>query len=270
MTAYNIDIVSDTVCPWCYVGKNRLDAAIAQHKASNPADSFTTKWHPFYLNPQAPKSVDKQAYYEQKFGAERTKVMQAHLARLGKQAGINFAFGGKTGNTRDSHRLIQLGLSKGEEVQTKVVEQLFNAYFEEEEDITTPAVLIKRGVAAGLDEAEVKDWMESDKGGAEVDREWEQAQKKFISKPLGSTKRKSKTGWKVIRAEQRWTGSGSRRKRSSSVAYPTSQSTGNTRSRAQTNPRRSCRSSAKSRMLWMVWCPRGATGQFAERVSTQD
>nr|POE47923.1 diphthine methyltransferase [Quercus suber] len=180
MTAYTIDIVSDTVCPWCYVGKNRLDAAIAQHKASNPADSFITRWHPFYLNAQAPRSVSKQSYYEQKFGAERTKVMQAHLARLGKQAGINFSFGGKIGNTRDSHRLIQLGLLKGEQVQTKVVEQLFNAYFEKEEDITNPEVLIKRGVAAGLDEAEVKDWIRSDKGGAEVDKESALAQRKSI------------------------------------------------------------------------------------------
>lgn len=95
-----------------------------QHQASNPNDTFTTTWHAFYLNPDAPRSVDKQEYYEKKFGAQRTQVMQGHLARLGQQVGINFNFGGKTGNTRDSHRLIQLGKSKGEEMQTKVVEQL--------------------------------------------------------------------------------------------------------------------------------------------------
>lgn len=107
--------------------------------------------------------------------------MQGHLARLGKQVGIDFAFGGKTGNTRDSHRLIQLGKTKGEEVQTKVVESLFNAYFEENEDITSREVLIARGVKAGLDEQETRDWMESGKGGDEVDKEVAKAQMQFIS-----------------------------------------------------------------------------------------
>lgn len=181
MTKYDISIVSDTVCPWCYVGKNRLDLAIKQHLSTNPNDSFTTTWHPFYLNPDAPKSIDKQAYYESKFGAQRTQVMQGHLARLGKQVGINFAFGGKTGNTRDSHRLVQLGKTKGEEMQTKVVEQLFNAYFEESEDITQIDTLITRGVRAGLPEQEVREWMENGKGGSEVDKEVAQAQQKFVT-----------------------------------------------------------------------------------------
>ncbi|EMC95755.1 hypothetical protein BAUCODRAFT_501609 [Baudoinia panamericana UAMH 10762] len=181
MTDYHIDIVSDTVCPWCYVGKNRLDKAIQAHKQSNPNDTFSTTWHPFYLNPDAPKSIDKQAFYERKFGQQRTQVMQGHLARLGKQVGITFAFGGRTGNTRDSHRLIQLAKTKGDGMQTKVVEQLFNAYFESEEDITSRDVLIARAVKAGLDEVEARDWLESDKGGPEVDREVKQAQQRFIS-----------------------------------------------------------------------------------------
>ncbi|KAK5116912.1 hypothetical protein LTR62_006633 [Meristemomyces frigidus] len=181
MTQYNIDIVSDTVCPWCYVGKNRLDKAIQLHKQSHPTDTFKTTWYPFYLNPNAPPSIDKQTLYESKFGVERTRVMQSHLLRLGKQVGIDFAFGGKTGNTRDSHRLIQLAKTKGEEMQTRVVEELFNAYFEVEEDITSKEVLIERGVKAGMEEGEVRGWMESDRGGAEVDREVEAAQRKFIS-----------------------------------------------------------------------------------------
>ena len=108
-------------------------------------------------------------------------MMQGHLARLGKQVGIDFAFGGKTGNTRDSHRLIQLAKTKGSEMQTKTIEQLFNAYFEKNEDITDREVLIARGVKAGLDETEAREWMESDKGGKEVDKEVTQAQEKFIS-----------------------------------------------------------------------------------------
>ncbi|KAK5131561.1 hypothetical protein LTR08_000816 [Meristemomyces frigidus] len=181
MTNYKIDIVSDTVCPWCYVGKNRLDQAIRSHQQSNPSDTFTTTWYPYYLNPNAPKSIDKQTLYESKFGAQRTAVMQGHLAKLGKQVGIDFAFGGRTGNTRDSHRLVQLAKTKGEAMQTKVMEQLFNAYFECEEDITTREVLIARGVKGGLEEQEVRAWMESDRGGPEVDKEVAQAQRKSIS-----------------------------------------------------------------------------------------
>lgn len=107
--------------------------------------------------------------------------MQNHLTRIGKQLNISFAFAGRTGNTRDSHRLIQLGKTKSETQQTRVVEQLFNAYFEENEDITDQAVLISRGIQAGLDEPEVRKWMESDAGGEEVDREVGLANGKFIS-----------------------------------------------------------------------------------------
>jgi len=158
MTHYDIAIVSDTVCPWCYVGANRLALAIATHRAAHPQDTFATTWHAYYLNPDAAaEGIDKQAYYVRKFGAQRTAVMQGHLARLGREVGIEFAFGGRTGNTRDSHRLIELGRRKGEEVQTKVVRQLFNAYFEANEDITQQAVLIARGVKAGLEDREVEE-----------------------------------------------------------------------------------------------------------------
>lgn len=166
----------------CYVGKNRLDQAIAQHKTSNPTDTFTTTWSPFYLNPDAPKqSVDKQQMYESKFGAQRTQMMQIRLAQIGKSVGIDFAYGGKTGNTRDSHRVIQLAKTKGEGMQTRVVERLFNAYFESEKDITDHAVLLKAAVEGGLDEAETKEWLESDKGGPQVDKEVSAAQRNFIS-----------------------------------------------------------------------------------------
>lgn len=103
------------------------------------------------------------------------------LGALGKQEGINFAFGGNTGNTRDSHRLVQLGKTKGPEVQTRVIEELFAAYFENERDITTQEVLIESGVKAGLDEKEVREWLESGKGGPEVDKEVQDAYQKGIS-----------------------------------------------------------------------------------------
>ncbi|KAH6724001.1 thioredoxin-like protein [Leptodontidium sp. MPI-SDFR-AT-0119] len=178
MTQFEISVVSDSVCPWCYVGKKKLDAAIAAYKQLHPDsnDTFSTTWMPFYLNPGAPKlGVDKAAYYKTKFGEERTAMMFERLAQIGNEAGINFKFGGKTGNTRDSHRLIQLGKSKSPETQTKVVEQLFAAYFENEGDITSHEVLLNAAVKAGLDEKEAKDWLKTDKGGRAVDEEVELA-----------------------------------------------------------------------------------------------
>ncbi|KAL8763067.1 MAG: hypothetical protein Q9184_001027 [Pyrenodesmia sp. 2 TL-2023] len=184
MTNFKISVVSDTVCPWCYVGKNKLDRAISLYKSAHPNDTntFTTTWNPFYLNPGAPKvGVDKRPYFEAKFGPERAAMMLDRLTSVGKPMGIDFKFGGKTGNTRDSHRLIQLAKLKGSETQTRVVEELFRSYFEEEGDITSHEVLAEAAVKAGLEEAEVKEWLASDKGGKEVDREVVEAQMKAIS-----------------------------------------------------------------------------------------
>lgn len=201
MTHFNVTVVSDTVCPWvsclpfrctypiltifqCYIGKNKLDRGIAAYRAAHPdtKDTFSQAWLPFYLNPNAPaKGVDKSQYYKDKFGEQRTAMIFERLTAVGKSVGINFKFGGKTGNTRDSHRLIQLGKSKSPEVQTKVVEALFKAYFENEKDLTSHEVLREAGVNAGLEEEEVKAWLESDKGGEEVDKEVREAQRKDIS-----------------------------------------------------------------------------------------
>jgi len=100
---------------------------------------------------------------------------------VGESVGIYFKFGGKTGNTRDSHRLIQLGKLKGPDTETKVVEALFAAYFENEKDITSHATLLEAAVKAGLDKEEAKSWIESEKGGKEVDAEVREAQEKMIS-----------------------------------------------------------------------------------------
>ncbi|KAL8847287.1 MAG: hypothetical protein Q9221_007663 [Calogaya cf. arnoldii] len=184
MTNFNISIVSDTVCPWCYVGKNKLERAISLYKSAHPdaTDTFSTNWYPFYLNPDAPKTgIDKRQYYMSKFGPQRTPMIFDRLASAGKDVGIDFKFGGKTGNTRDSHRLIQLAKTKGPEMQTKVVEELFKSYFEKEEDITSHSVLKSAAEKAGLEEAEINEWLESDKGGREVDREVVEAQMKAVS-----------------------------------------------------------------------------------------
>lgn len=108
-------------------------------------------------------------------------MMQQRLSQLGRAEGINFKYGGKTGNTRDSHRLIQLGKTKSPQVQTRVIEELFAAYFENEKDITSQPILIEAGVSAGLEEKEIKDWLDGGKGGPEVDKEVQDAVEQNIS-----------------------------------------------------------------------------------------
>jgi len=183
MTNFQINVVSDTVCPWCYVGKKRLEKGIAAYKEKHPEskDTFATNWFPFYLDPTAPKSIDKQERYESKFGKERTAMMQERLSQIGHAEGINFKYGGRTGNTRDSHRLIQLGKTKGPLTQTRVIEELFAAYFENEQDITRQDILLEAGVKAGLDEEEAREWLEGGKGGSEVDKEVQDAVEQNIS-----------------------------------------------------------------------------------------
>ena len=104
-----------------------------------------------------------------------------HLSQIGKSVGIHFKFGGKTGSTRDSHRLVQLGKTKSSAMQTRVVEELFAAYFENEQDITSREVLRTAGMKAGLDDAEVREWLAGDQGGREVDAEVYAAQAQQIS-----------------------------------------------------------------------------------------
>ncbi|OAA51807.1 DSBA oxidoreductase [Metarhizium rileyi] len=176
MTVFRITVTSDTVCPWCYVGRRQLQKAQRLHLKKYPDanDSFVVTYSPYQLNPNFPqgpgRSRDKQQFYVDKFGAERTRVMQKSLSAVGKQLGINFSFGGRTGNTRDSHRLVQLAKGHGNEVELKTVDGLFAAYFEEEQDITDHETLRSVAKAAGIpgDEFE-RAIVQGDEGGKEVD-----------------------------------------------------------------------------------------------------
>jgi predicted DsbA family dithiol-disulfide isomerase len=167
---------------FCYLGKKRLEKAISAYKTKHPEsnDTFTTTWYPFYLNPHA-TTQNKVDMYNSKFGEARTKMIHANMTQAGSADGINFKWGGKTGPTRDSHRLVQLGKKKSPQIQTRVIEELFAAYFENEKDITSQDVLIEAAVKAGLDKSEVKTWLDNGSGGPEVDREVQDAVEKGIS-----------------------------------------------------------------------------------------
>ncbi|KAK4250042.1 DSBA-like thioredoxin domain-containing protein [Corynascus novoguineensis] len=184
MANFNIKIVSDAICPWCYVGKKRLERAIETYKRDIPGganDSFTISWHPFYLDPTLPKvGVDRDVHLAKKFGPERAAMATAHLKALGEAEGIKFSLKGKIGNTRDAHRLVQLAKTKSSETEDRVISTLFKSHFEEDSDITSQNVLVAVGEKAGLDKAEVQDWLSQGKGGEEVDREVEDAYRKGI------------------------------------------------------------------------------------------
>ncbi|KAE8146143.1 DSBA-like thioredoxin domain-containing protein [Aspergillus avenaceus] len=196
MTNFNIQVISDSVCPWCYVGLRRLSRAIATHKTTYPADTFTLTWHAYYLRPNNPPypGIDKKEFYIDRFGEDGFAQISNRLGEVGRQEGIAFKFAGRLGNTRDSHRLIWYAGKKEKEagspvsepgvvggLQTRVVENLFRAYFEEEGNITDRKVLLEAAVLAGLDRAEVEKLLESDEGGLEVDVEAGRAQRKLVT-----------------------------------------------------------------------------------------
>ena len=144
-----IDIVSDTICPWCFVGKRRLERAIAKR----PGLSFEISWRPFQLNPDMPADgMDRDAYMAAKFGGtDQAGRFYQVIDKAGGGEGIDFAFVTMTRvpNTIDSHRLIRWAGSAG--VQDAVVEALFREYFLESADIGKPEVLIRVAREAGMD-----------------------------------------------------------------------------------------------------------------------
>lgn len=188
MTNFKITVTSDTVCPWCYVGHEQLIAAEKKYHELHPSsgDTFSVSYRPYQLQPDWPRgpagAQDKQAFYAAKFGPERTKLMQQRLKLVGDEIGIDFKFGGRTGNSRDSHRLVWLAKKYGTEMESKAIDGLFKLYFEQEGDITDLENL--RGIAttAGIPDADFqRAIVDSDEGGDEVDRDVVEAQMRGIS-----------------------------------------------------------------------------------------
>lgn len=194
MTHYPILVTSDIVCPWCYIGHNRLSRAIAAHKAKYPSDTFALRYLPFYLNPPPQlesnstpafpvTSVNKRDYYAQKFGPERGKAIEERLIATAAEEGLKFSFGGNTGVSRNGHRLVYYGQTHGgERAQNDVMLGLWKRYYEREVDITTLETLTEVGVEAGLGTAEeVREFLESGRDGVEVDKLAEKSRMNGIS-----------------------------------------------------------------------------------------
>ena len=164
-----IDIVSDTVCPWCYVGKHRLERALALR----PDIAFDVRWRAFRLDPTVPKEgYDRREYMRAKFGdSPQAREMQNALKAAGDSEGIAFAFDRieRRPDTLDSHCLIRWAGSAG--LQNEIVERIFEAYFEEGRDIGNSDVLVEIASEGGMDSALVADLFEQGADRELVERE---------------------------------------------------------------------------------------------------
>ncbi len=173
-----VDIVSDTVCPWCYVGKRRFEAALARR----PADvAVRVGWRPFQLNPDMPpEGMDRPAYLAAKFGGSgRAQQVYDAIREAGAATGLDFDFDAmaRQPNTVNSHRLIDRAARVGSVgdggpgaangLQDAVVERLFRACFMEGRDIGDLETLVELAADAGLDAGETRAYLESD---ADIDR----------------------------------------------------------------------------------------------------
>ena len=165
-----IDVISDTVCPWCFIGKRRLARAIDLR----PNIDFDVKWRPYRLDVTVPKGgLDRQVYMNMKFGDDKARIVEMHklIAAEGAKEGIVFDFAAisRRPDTLDSHRLIRWAEAAG--VQDEVVERLFIAYFENGEDIGDIRVLADIADLCGMDGVETARMLESDTDLALVERE---------------------------------------------------------------------------------------------------
>jgi predicted DsbA family dithiol-disulfide isomerase len=158
----SIDVVSDVVCPWCYVGMKRLDKAIA----AVPDIDVTVNWRPYQLDPSVPEQgMDRKAYMLAKFGSEqRIRQMHERIEGLGRDEGIEFRFDDikVAANTLDAHRVIRWAGTAGEGVQHEVVRRLFDQNFVQGGNLNDPATLVAAAREAGMDASVVEALLPTD------------------------------------------------------------------------------------------------------------
>ena len=157
-----VDVVSDVVCPWCFIGQKRLDRAIA---AVGDID-VNVRWRPFQLDPTIPpEGKDRRAYMLAKFGSEqRVREIHARIEPLGEAEGIHFAFDAikVAPNTLDAHRVIRWAGAAGDAAQNRLVRRLFQLNFEEGANIGDHGVLAEAAREAGMDASVVETLLPTD------------------------------------------------------------------------------------------------------------
>ncbi|MEX5596586.1 DsbA family oxidoreductase [Pseudophaeobacter sp. C1-32P7] len=160
LPSVKLDILSDPICPWCYIGKTHLDKALAEI----PNHPFVIEWHPFQLNPDMPREgMDRRAYLEAKFGGKEGAVRAyAPIVEHAEQAGLSIDFEGmkRTPNTLNAHRLIHWAGTEGK--QTAAVDALFEAYFVKALDIGDPEILADIAEEIGMERDVMLKLLETD------------------------------------------------------------------------------------------------------------
>ena len=177
-TSISIDVVSDAVCPWCFVGKRNLEAALA----SLGDAKVEVRWRPFQLDATIPQGgMSRKEYLTRKFGPDGYGKMNQRLIDMGKERGIAFAFDRieRSPNTLDAHRVIRWAQSSGK--QDALVERLFKLYFEEGRDIGDRELLADTAAEVGLDRAQVRAMLETETDKDAVQEEIATAQRLGVS-----------------------------------------------------------------------------------------
>lgn len=171
----SIDVVIDVVCPWCFVGKRRLDAALTELSDLDVA----VRYRPFQLDPTLPEGgKDRTEYMKAKFGdLRRVDEIHKRLVDMGQDLDIAFAFDliERAPNTLDAHRLIRWAQAEG--LGESAVDHLFKLYFEEGADIGDRSVLAAAAEAIGLDGSEIRDRLDAGTDLDDVRREIDEAQR---------------------------------------------------------------------------------------------
>lgn len=182
MTTISVDVVSDVVCPWCYIGRRRLEKAITELKGRVAVD---VRWRPFQLDPTIPAGgSDRKAYMEMKFGGpDGAARANEPVRQAGAEEGIPFDFDAikVSPNTLDAHRVIRWASAAGLGVQDRLVGILFRMYFTQGRNIGDAAVLLEAAREAGMDAAVVEPLLKGGADRAEVRHEIETAQKMGVT-----------------------------------------------------------------------------------------
>lgn len=174
-----LDIISDPICPWCYIGKTKLDRALEKH----PDHDLIIEWHPFQLNPTMPaEGMDRREYLEAKFGGKEGAVRTyGAIAQAAEDAGIDINFEGikRTPSTLDAHRLLHWAALEGH--QNAVVDRLFKAYFKDGQDISDADVLVGIASGVGMDGEMVRRLLNGDQDAKEIQERDASARERGIS-----------------------------------------------------------------------------------------
>ncbi|KAI9040340.1 DsbA family oxidoreductase [Aspergillus affinis] len=169
MPVIQIEIISDAICPWCYIGYRNLQKAIKLYQKTYPGGSqvvFDITWKPYFLD-----QIPRENRMLRRMNPDMVHGAQMRLKRVGMSVGIDFKFGGWIGSTRKAHQLLYLARKESSELQCQLSEMLFHYQFEKEADISRPDVLVKAAMQAGNPEQKVRGWLSSEEGIEETEEE---------------------------------------------------------------------------------------------------